>query len=188
MTMNDIKSETTPQRIEFDSDRGSSRSFWVALALTLLIVAWMGSGILFPSVDNSPTQARGEPLPIAVSVAPSEAKPVTQFFQAEGQALPDRDTALRAETSGEIADVLVSKGVLAQLLILIQLNLLILQISNSIDSDKIRYRAGAIKTLGLLPGQAFVFELLLQIAEGEVQSQANSGNGLASLQLITARF
>lgn len=110
MTMNDIKSETTPQRIEFDSDRGSSRSFWVALALTLLIVAWMGSGILFPSVDNSPTQARGEPLPIAVSIAPSEAKPVTQFFQAEGQALPDRDTALRAETSGEIADVLVSKG------------------------------------------------------------------------------
>lgn len=33
-----------------------------------------------------------------------------QFYQAEGQALPDRDTALRAESSGNISEVLVRKG------------------------------------------------------------------------------
>ena len=40
----------------------------------------------------------------------SRAKPVTQFFQAEGQALPDRDTTIRAKSSGEIREVLIKKG------------------------------------------------------------------------------
>jgi multidrug efflux system membrane fusion protein len=35
---------------------------------------------------------------------------VTLFFQAEGQAQPDRDTVIRAETSGDVAEVLVDKG------------------------------------------------------------------------------
>ena len=103
-------SPAEPDSLQFKSDKGASRSFWVALVLALLIVGWMGSGFLFPSETEASAPPRGEPLPVAVSVMASSAGPVTQFFQAEGQALPDRDTAIRAETSGQIAEVLVAKG------------------------------------------------------------------------------
>ncbi|MEL7115292.1 MAG: efflux RND transporter periplasmic adaptor subunit [Pseudomonadota bacterium] len=96
--------------LQFDSDRGSSRSFWVALLLTLLIVGWMGSGFVLPSPEEPSAAPSIEVQPVAVAVTTSTAEPVTQFFQAEGQALPDRDTTIRAQTSGQIAEVLVRKG------------------------------------------------------------------------------
>lgn len=99
-----------PEKLEFSSDAGASRSFWVALVLTVALVGWMGSGFIFPSDTDDQTSERGEPQPVAVAVRSSTAESVTQFFQAEGQALPDRATAIRAETSGQIAEVLVAKG------------------------------------------------------------------------------
>lgn len=102
--------DVEPQRLTFTSDKGASRSTWVAALLVVLIVGWMGSGFVIPSENTGPVLAREEPKPVAVAVTTSAAEIVTQFYQAEGQALPDRDTMMRAETSGEIAEVLVSKG------------------------------------------------------------------------------
>lgn len=102
--------QPAPQKLEFTSDRGASRSFWVAVAITAAIVLWMGSGFVLPSEGEADAPPRGAPEPVAVSVVTSQAKLITQFFQAEGQALPDRDTAIRAEASGQIAEVLVRKG------------------------------------------------------------------------------
>ncbi len=96
--------------LEFETDRGSSQGFWVALLLTVLIVAWMGSGFVMETPDVVQEVETIEVEPVAVSVQMSVSKPVTQFFQAEGQALPDRDTTIRAKSSGEIAEVLVKKG------------------------------------------------------------------------------
>ena len=48
--------------------------------------------------------------PVAVAITASRAESVTRVFSAEGQALPDRDTALRAEAAGTIAEVLVRRG------------------------------------------------------------------------------
>jgi multidrug efflux system membrane fusion protein len=101
---------TEPQRLTFTSDKGASRSTWFAALLVLIIVGWMGSGFIFPSEDIDPVIAREDPKPVAVAVTTSVAETVTQFYQAEGQALPDRDTMMRAETSGDIAEVLVTKG------------------------------------------------------------------------------
>lgn len=103
-------SESTPERLTFSSDKGASRSTWFAALLVLLIVGWMGSGFIIPSEDTDPVIAREDPKPVAVAVTTSTAETVTQFYQAEGQALPDRDTMMRAETSGDIAAVLVNKG------------------------------------------------------------------------------
>ncbi|MGH1578794.1 efflux RND transporter periplasmic adaptor subunit [Planktotalea sp.] len=100
----------TPAPLEFTSDKGASRSTWIAAILLVAIVAWMGSGFIFPSENTDTTITREEPKPVAVAVSTSHAKTVTQFYRAEGQALPDRDTKMRAETSGDIAEVLVSKG------------------------------------------------------------------------------
>ncbi len=100
----------TRQLLEFEQDHGASRSTWIAAFLVIAIIAWMGSGFIFPTADDDPVVAREAPKPVAVAVSNALAQTVTQFYQAEGQALPDRDTMLRAETSGDIAEVLVAKG------------------------------------------------------------------------------
>lgn len=100
----------TPLPLAFRADSGASRSTWIAGALVLGIVAWMGSGFVFPSQEAAPVILREEPKPVAVAVETVTSQTVTQYYQAEGQALPDRDTILRSETSGDIAEVLVRKG------------------------------------------------------------------------------
>ena len=96
--------------LSFTTDKGAARSTWIAVVLVILIVGWMGSGLVIPSEEETVTVAREELAPVAVAVETSVAETVTQYYQAEGQALPDRDTPLRAETSGDIAEVFVSKG------------------------------------------------------------------------------
>ncbi|PVA06980.1 efflux RND transporter periplasmic adaptor subunit [Thalassorhabdomicrobium marinisediminis] len=96
--------------LQFETDKGASRSTWFAAFLLIAIVGWMGSGFVLPSEDDAPPPLREEPAPVAVAVEPSTAETVPQVFRAEGQAEPDRDTLLRAEASGDIAEVLVRKG------------------------------------------------------------------------------
>ena len=96
--------------LEFNDDKGASRATWIATLLLVLIVAWMGSGFIFPSTEAEAAVKREAPKPVAVAVKPSVAEAVTQFYQAEGQALPDRDTLLRAELSGNVAEVFFIKG------------------------------------------------------------------------------
>lgn len=108
MTDND-----TPERetLNFDSDAGSSRSKWVAGGLSLAIFAWMGSGYILPSSDGDSAQKTAvEAKAVTVAVRASTAELVDQVFVAEGQALPDRDTLIRTEISGQIAEVLAQKG------------------------------------------------------------------------------
>ena len=102
--------ENAAQPLTFTSDKGASRSTWFAGVLVILIVGWMGSGFILPSENNDPVLVREETKLVAVAVTTSTAETVTQFYQAEGQALPDRETMMRSETSGDIAEVLVSKG------------------------------------------------------------------------------
>jgi len=104
----DGMSATRP--LTFQSDTGASRSTWIAAFLVVAIVSWMGSGFLFPTKSPGEETTRQEPAPVAVAVTTSVAEEVTQFYRAEGQALPDRDTTIRAETSGDILEVLVRKG------------------------------------------------------------------------------
>ncbi len=97
--------------LSFTNDKGASRATWIAAAFVIAIVVWMGSGYVLPSEEADPPQvAETRVTPVTVAVEQSSVEPVTLFFQAEGQALPDRDTAIRAETSGDVAEVLVAKG------------------------------------------------------------------------------
>ena len=103
--------QTKPTPLIFTSDKGASGSMWMAAFLVIAIVGWMGSGFVLPSEDEEePIVVRADVQPVAVAVTTSVAETVTQFYQAEGQAQPDRDTNVRAEISGDIAEVLVSKG------------------------------------------------------------------------------
>ncbi|NKB27758.1 MAG: efflux RND transporter periplasmic adaptor subunit [Rhodobacteraceae bacterium] len=108
--MKDTTNERRPETLDFSSDKGAARSTWIAAAIVLVLVAWMGSGFVLPSEPADAPAERAVLQPVTVAVARSVAQPVTQFFLAEGQALPDRDTAVRAEISGQISEVLVEKG------------------------------------------------------------------------------
>ncbi|MCC1492032.1 efflux RND transporter periplasmic adaptor subunit [Cognatishimia sp. F0-27] len=107
-------SDTRPQPLSFDDDPGSNRATWVAAVLLVAIVGWMGSGFILPSedvADSGPAAGdRDNAAPVAVAIRPSQAEAVTLFFQAEGQAQPDRDTSIRAEASGDVAELIHSKG------------------------------------------------------------------------------
>ncbi len=99
------------EELSFEDDKGASRSTWIAAALVVAIVGWMGSGYILPSNNSDAPQASDKKIePVAVTVDQSTTQSVTLYFQAEGQALPDRDTSIRAEASGDVAEVLVAKG------------------------------------------------------------------------------
>jgi len=95
---------------DLSSDRGASLSTWIATGITLAIVLWMASGIVFPAEDAPATAETAAPEPVAVTVEQSQAGTVTLIFNAEGQALPERDTLIQAEASGDVEEVFVSMG------------------------------------------------------------------------------
>lgn len=101
------------QHLKFEHEKGATRSKYVAGALVLLIVGWMGSGMVMPAEEEQatePTPAETAATPIAVAVEQSASKAVPEVFTAEGQTATDRESAVRAETGGTIAEVLVTKG------------------------------------------------------------------------------
>lgn len=101
----------TRQALEFDTDKGAARSTWIAAAILIAILGWMGSGFILPSDDTAVAQSEAPaPAPVTVAVVASTAAPITLYFHAEGQTQPDLDTAIRAGASGEITEVFVSRG------------------------------------------------------------------------------
>ncbi len=107
-----MSNSNSPQTLDFTNERGATRSTWIALALAIAIIGWMGSSFVFPAQDVDETYpiSTDKISLVAVAVSPSTAENVTKFFSAEGQAMPDRETSIRAETTGSIREVLVSKG------------------------------------------------------------------------------
>ena len=99
--------------LSFDTERGAGRSKWVAGLLLIGVGAWMGSGFVSPAAEEIvATPVESTVRIISVAVVSSQAETVTQYFVAEGQAMPDRITSIRAEATGQIAEVMVEKGAL----------------------------------------------------------------------------
>lgn len=97
--------------LTFENDKGASRSKWIAGAILVAVVVWMGSGFVFPATQPEvSTKTPATQRAVAVAVRRSVAEPVEQVFVAEGQAQPDRNTMIRAETSGTIKEIPVRKG------------------------------------------------------------------------------
>ncbi|MCK0166349.1 efflux RND transporter periplasmic adaptor subunit [Jannaschia sp. S6380] len=106
----DRRAEAGPARLRFETDAGASRSKWIAGALVVALVGWMGSGYVLPSTSEGEVRDESAQTPPAVAIRRSEAEEVTLYLTAEGQALPDRRSGIPTETSGQIAEVLVRKG------------------------------------------------------------------------------
>ncbi|WP_157932998.1 efflux RND transporter periplasmic adaptor subunit [Roseovarius salinarum] len=96
--------------LRFEDDPGASHSAWIALALVGLVVGWFASGMLMQDdAPGTPAKAR-ESAPVQVGVAPSAAETVADVLVVEGQAMPDRNTAVLAEAPGKLVEVPVRKG------------------------------------------------------------------------------
>ena len=109
MTTNPEPSDRTA--LSFDDDVGASRSRWIAGAIILALVGWMSSGFVLPTPESEPSVAVADvPREVLVAVRLSQAEPVTQFFSAEGQAQPERLSAIRSEATGEVDELAASRG------------------------------------------------------------------------------
>ncbi|EAU41381.1 hypothetical protein FP2506_01400 [Fulvimarina pelagi HTCC2506] len=89
-----------------------SKAGWLALLFVLALTGWMGSGYLADDSGETVAQSPREKVvePFTVEAFQSEARPVTQFVSAEGQAIPDRQTPVRAKTGGTIEEIVARKG------------------------------------------------------------------------------
>ncbi|WP_299365580.1 efflux RND transporter periplasmic adaptor subunit [uncultured Paracoccus sp.] len=97
-------------RAALETDRGASRSFWVASALLAGIVAWMGSGFIIDRETDVGQVAAEAPQPPSVVVRQSAATTVQLSFSAQGQALPERDSEIVTEAAGTVVSLPVRKG------------------------------------------------------------------------------
>ena len=90
-----------------------NKSYVIAALFTLGLAAWVFGGYAIKSsgkeTADAPAVAKTA-APITVSVRTQEAKPVEQFIVAQGQAEPNRTVTIRAETKGQISELLADEG------------------------------------------------------------------------------
>lgn len=92
-----------------------NKSYLIAAGLTLGITAWVVGGYALkspPQTDaaNAKPEMKSEATPMTVAVRTQSAKPVQQHIVAQGQAEPNRSVTVRAETAGQIGEILVKEG------------------------------------------------------------------------------
>jgi len=98
------------QPLRFRDDPGASRSAWLAAGLLALVAGWFASGMLTAGDAPRLPPGDGAAAPVRVAVAASTAQRVGDVLILEGQAMPDRETGVVAETSGQIVDLVAPKG------------------------------------------------------------------------------
>jgi len=90
-----------------------NKSYLTAVILTLGIAAWVLGGYFFQSSGKETPDAPAVADAVAsmtVAVRTQDAKPVEQFIVAQGQAEPNRTVTIRAETMGQVAEILADEG------------------------------------------------------------------------------
>jgi membrane fusion protein, multidrug efflux system len=94
-----------------------NRSYVIAALITLGIAGWVLGGYAMKSsgkeTADAPAAAKTA-APMTVSVRTQDAKSVEQFIVAQGQAEPNRTVTIRAETKGQISEILADEGAAVQ--------------------------------------------------------------------------
>jgi len=90
-----------------------NKSYLIAAVFTLGLVAWVVGGYIVKSSGKETPDAPAVAdtvAPMTVSVRSQEAKLVEQYIIAQGQAEPNRTVTIRAETTGQVAEILADEG------------------------------------------------------------------------------
>jgi membrane fusion protein, multidrug efflux system len=89
------------------------KSYIIAIVLTGLLVVWMGAGMIFKSPDAthaSTLQKHKKSKGMVVEVQEQVAEPVVSYIIAQGHVKPNRAVTLRAETSGQVKEIILKEG------------------------------------------------------------------------------
>ncbi|ODR97590.1 hypothetical protein AUC69_10760 [Methyloceanibacter superfactus] len=90
-----------------------NKSYLIAAVFTLGLAAWVLGGYFVKSsgkeTPDAPAVADAV-APMTVSVRTQEARSVEQYIVAQGQAEPNRTVTIRAETTGQVAEILADEG------------------------------------------------------------------------------
>lgn len=91
-----------------------NRSYVIAAVLTLGIGGWILGGYALKSKETGAAEPKADTAaaqqPMTVAVHRQAARPVQQFIIAQGQAEPNRTVSVRAETAGQIGEILIEEG------------------------------------------------------------------------------
>ena len=87
-----------------------SRSLWLAGGLIVLLAGWLLSGYPYQGPAEVAAPPAREAEPMAVQVAALYAEPAERRLVVPGQVEPNRVVSLRAQTGGQITDILVERG------------------------------------------------------------------------------
>lgn len=94
-----------------------NKSVGIALGACVALVVWMASGMVMRDNNaeemsdlNAGTASQALDNRVLVEVTDMQAEEITSYIIANGSAVPDREVLLRAETSGQIDEILVSEG------------------------------------------------------------------------------
>jgi multidrug efflux system membrane fusion protein len=91
----------------------NKKSYAIAGGLTLALALWMTSGVIGggePAPGEAQTPARAEPRLMSVQVREQRAEPVQRSLTSQGQVEPFRAVEVKAETAGQVVEVLAEKG------------------------------------------------------------------------------
>lgn len=90
------------------------KSYLIAIGVTALIVIWMGAGIVFndgrPEAVASLNTQEETSDQITVEVREQDAVSTVSYVVAQGNIMPDREVVIRAETAGQIKDIVITEG------------------------------------------------------------------------------
>ena len=77
-----MSNSNSPQTLDFTNERGATRSTWIALALVIAIIGWMGSSFVFPAQDVDETYpiSTDKISLVAVAVYPVNSRERHQVF------------------------------------------------------------------------------------------------------------
>lgn len=94
-----------------------NNSIKIAVGFCVILVAWMAAGMLLSpdeqamALDGSEGMAPANAdTRVLVEVSAMRAEEITSYIIANGSIQPDREVVLRAETTGQIEDILVAEG------------------------------------------------------------------------------
>lgn len=91
----------------------NGKSWLISGVVVLLIGGWMASGYL---LGEERTEQAGDAAPredvprMSVQVRESAAETIVRRLEGQGEAIPDREVEIRAETDGRVAEILAERG------------------------------------------------------------------------------
>ncbi len=86
------------------------KSYILSIGISILLIIWMLSGILIPNTATDEKNGSDTVDLFKVEVEEYVAQPKQLFLTVQGQSVPNRDVLLRAQTSSDIAELLIKEG------------------------------------------------------------------------------